>query len=247
MSRSFAVADAVSAVSYEFMPTLADTPALLEECYRIRYEVYCSERHFLVGQNGVERDEFDANSQHIALLSRRTGSVVGTVRLVFPAAGTSTGSLPLQRVCGPSLPQDMPLGATAEISRFAIAKQRRGLHATAMMRFGLFRGIVEASSKLDITHWCAVMEPSLLRLLATSSIRFNPIGLPVDYHGLRQPCYNSIAAVMDGIYFGRLAIWNYVTNFGDYWPPPNDAMCADIWRPSGGHQRKDVGRVRRGA
>jgi N-acyl-L-homoserine lactone synthetase len=247
MSRSFAVADAVSAVSYEFMPTLADTPALLEECYRIRYEVYCSERHFLVGQNGVEQDEFDANAQHIALLSRRTGAVVGTVRLVLPAEGSPTDSFPLQRVCGSALPDDMPLRYTAEISRFAIAKQRRGIHAASLMRLGLLRGIIEVSPRLGVAHWCAVMEPALLRLLATSSIQFKPIGSPVDYHGLRQPCYNSIAAVMDGIYFGRLAIWNYVTNFGDYWPPPNDAMCADIWRLSGGHQRKDVGRVRRGA
>jgi len=50
-------------------------------------------------------------------------------------------------------------------------------------------GIANVRDQLRLTHWCAIMEPFLLRLLQMNAIHFIPVGPLVDYHGLGQPSY----------------------------------------------------------
>ncbi len=120
-------------------------------------------------------------------------------------------------VCDPSILSPLPVKSTVEVSRFAISKTRRNFATSALSRLGLVQGLVRLSGELGLTHWCAVMEPSLLRLLRATSINFLSAGPLVEYHGVRQPCYNKIADLLAGVAHGRRDIWAYLTQEGKLW------------------------------
>jgi N-acyl amino acid synthase of PEP-CTERM/exosortase system len=84
---------------------------------------------------------------------------------------------------------------------------------------GLFSAIVQMSAETGVTHWLAVMEPTLLRLLRRFGIRFERIGDDVNYHGRRRPTLGVAADVVDGILAERPDIWDLVTQGGRYLPP----------------------------
>jgi len=202
----------------EFSVILADTPELVHAACRLRYQVYCVERGFEPGSNGIETDEFDAHARHVLLIHRQSGEIIGTVRVVPPRRSSFDAALPMQRVCQPGLLRDLPLRTTGEVSRFAVSKQRRmNLGATAMVRLSLMQGIVIVSDQLGLTHWCAIMEPFLLRLLQMNSIHFIPVGPLVEYHGLRQPCYGDIQTMLDRIQRDQWDVWNHITLGGRLW------------------------------
>jgi N-acyl amino acid synthase of PEP-CTERM/exosortase system len=224
----------------------ADTPDLVEKAHAIRYRVYCEETHFLTAAkdaNGLEKDNFDAHSVHALLMHRKSGQPVGTVRLVLPLADAPTRSFSIQAVTEEPVIKNataFPLLATAEISRFCIERQFRrratdtlydqeGNEPTAsenpaerrsgpLMRLGLMQAIVSMSVRRGMTHWCAVMEPTLLRMLQAMGIAFTPIGPLVDYHGLRQPCTGDIAKMLDGVKRERPDFWDVITAGGVFTP-----------------------------
>jgi N-acyl-L-homoserine lactone synthetase len=201
-----------------FSVVLAKTKEQIDAACRLRYQVYCVERGFEPGSNGVETDEFDAHARHVLLIHRQSGEVIGTVRVVLPRRSSTEATLPMERVCQPGLLKDLPLWTTGEISRFAVSKQRRmSLGATAMVRLGLMQGIVKVSDELGLDHWCAIMEPFLLRLLQMNAIHFRPLGPLVEYHGMRQPSYGKIQIVLDRIQREQLDVWNYITLGGTLW------------------------------
>src|SRR5260221_736727 len=81
-----------------FEGVAADTEQLHNECFRVRHQIYCSERQFLSAADnadGLERDEYDKHSLHALLRYRKTGEFVGTVRLVLPKRTTSDRTLPM--------------------------------------------------------------------------------------------------------------------------------------------------------
>ena len=87
-----------------------------------------------------------------------------------------------------------------------------------LMTIGLFAGIVRMSAQNKITHWLAVMEPTLLRFLTRFGIYFQPVGSLVDYHGKRQPAIGAIDEVLAGIYAKRPDVWAVITDNGNVWP-----------------------------
>ena len=79
------------------------------------------------------------------------------------------------------------------------------------MRLGLIQTLVRMSTQHGITHWLAVMEPKLLRMLAAMAIRFEPIGGMVEYHGWRPPCFCNLADVLQRMKRERPAFWAVLT------------------------------------
>ena len=138
----------------------------------------------------------------------------------------------------------LPRQSLAEISRFAISKEfKRRIHDTEYVwgspdihkslkqemadlerrliphiTIGLFAAIVRMSAMHGITHWYAVMEPALLRLLKQFSINFKPIGSAVNYHGKRYPCVATASDVLAQMEIGCPEIWRLITNEGKIWP-----------------------------
>lgn len=165
----------------------------------------------------------------------------GTVRLIMPIDGADP-ALPIQEVCSDlaAWPQDLlPAATTGEISRFAVSKdfrkrigesqlaiadahvsERRAEMAggasqvMAHITLGLMRGILKMSIDRGITHWVAVMEPSLLRLLGRLGIHFTAIGSEVDHHGRRQPCYAAAVDLLTRIRVECPDVWNVITEHG---------------------------------
>lgn len=189
-------ADVISATQRDFAIELAETADVLREAQRLRYQVYCLERGHTVGEaeTKIEADEYDATSRHVVLRRRSNGEVVGTVRLVLWSPDRPKDSLPMQRYCSARFFESLPVDTLGEISRFALSKERRqaGQVSDSLRRLALMQGILRISGELGLTHWCAIMERSLLRLLQATGVHFVPLGPMVEVHGLRQP---SVAAI----------------------------------------------------
>ena len=85
---------------------------------------------------------------------------------------------------------------------------------------GLFVAVVRMSAEHGITHWCAVMEPALLRLLRRFSVRFDLAGSLIDYRGKRQPCVAAVDAILARGYHECHDAWKLATQNGTVWPAP---------------------------
>ncbi len=213
--------NSVSAAREDYVTEIADTPDRLAEAFRLRHQVYCIERGYETSQNGMETDGFDGNARHVVLRRRADREVVGTVRVVLPSRRPGFG-LPLQQVCDPSVMAQLPLATMGEISRFALSKERRAGtgEAGVFMRLGLMQGILQVSQEAGLTHWCAIMERSLLRLLQATAIHFQPMGPLVEFHGIRQPAIGRIDTILDRIWREATPVFDYVTADGALWSSP---------------------------
>ena len=134
----------------------------------------------------------------------------------------------------------VPRDKVAELSRFAISRDFRrrlgeldspsgasdrinyedpelaGKRAMPYITLGLFANIVRLSVENGVTHWMAVMEPALLRLLRRFGIVFTHVGELVDYHGRRKPVLADMAVLLAGIRRDRPDVWAFITDSGRY-------------------------------
>ncbi|MBK1706641.1 PEP-CTERM/exosortase system-associated acyltransferase [Halochromatium glycolicum] len=117
---------------FEIIP--AETDALRDRVYRIRYQVYCEEMQFESKEdhpNGREIDDFDAHSVHGLLRHRPSGEFAGCVRLVLNHSQGREPQLPLERYCSHSLDRSvldlsqLDRRTFGEISRLAIVSRFR--------------------------------------------------------------------------------------------------------------------------
>jgi N-acyl-L-homoserine lactone synthetase len=212
---------AISAVRRELSIEVANSEQQVLEAQRLRYRVYCEERGYEPGENGIEQDEYDPNSRHVLIRSRETGEVYGTVRVVSSMADAGGLGFPMQRVCEDYVLAPLPTEATGEISRFALTRDRTGIsaEAAALMRLYLIQGIVQISGELGLTHWCAVMERTLLRLLRSTSIYFVPVGPAIEYHGIRQPAVWTLEDGFERMRRENPLVWSFLTEDGSLWSP----------------------------
>lgn len=190
----------------------------------------------------LEHDEFDEHSAHSCIVHSKTQLPIATVRLVLHRQAKKGISFPieefeiLRRMKRDKKWLAVPKQSIGEISRFAICKEFRrriedheNLHGISTNTFslpssdrrcaaditlGLFKAIVTDSNEQQLTHWYAIIEPSLIRLLSRFGIRFCEVGPCVNYHGLRQPCIAYIPNVLKGIYQNNESVWQFITDDG---------------------------------
>jgi N-acyl amino acid synthase of PEP-CTERM/exosortase system len=210
---------------FEIIP--ADTPALREEAYRLRYQVYCREHPYENPDEHpqqMELDAYDCRSMHSLIIDRENGLAIGTVRIILPELNSPEASLPVQQICRHSLPIECPMSSTVEISRFAISKEMRKMvegHPSKELKcsvvLGLMKATVQMSLEYGVTDWLAVMEPALLRLLSRFAIYFAPIGPLIEYHGFRQPCHANVRKMLEAIRQKNFTLWEFLTNSNTPW------------------------------
>jgi len=82
----------------------------------------------------------------------------------------------------------------------------------------LAASVVHLSAKNNIRYWLSVMDPALNRLLGYGGMHFNPIGPPVNYHGIRRPYYAKVEDVLNRIYKEHHDAWEVLTECGEYHP-----------------------------
>ncbi len=199
-------------VHFSFERVNRDDPRM-EELFRLRYQVYCTECGFESDEdhpNGLEFDEYDQYARHFCAVVVETGQIIGTVRIVL----NSPLGLPIDKHCvidSEKLFTGDPK-KIGEVSRLAISKdfrrreidraiyaQRdvdrvdsRHLHKErrafeGLIVAGLYQCVYHESVALGLTHWYAVMAKGLCGLLRRWGISWVKVGEQVEYHGLRGP------------------------------------------------------------
>lgn len=210
----------------KFRVVLANTEALKEQTYRLRYNVYCEDLKWEpTNSAGRETDEYDAHAEHFLLRYRPTNENVGCIRIVRPPRGDAAFRLPFERVCEGRLDpvarvfDDFPRDRVAEISRLAVVRKFRrrqgeatraapdttlNLSEAAAPRFphilvGLYVAVV-AMAKLRNIEWLFVLtEPRLaehFRKVGVTEIR--QIGEPIEHRGRRVPSLMPVDGIVSG-------------------------------------------------
>ncbi len=233
--------DKVSLRDRLFEVRRARTPAQRHEAYRLRHQVYCHDAGYFdadLFKDGEESDGFDDHSVQSLVYYRPTSVAVGTVRLILPQAELDgTGSFPFDHVCdsAPLYEQKLlPFASTAEVSRFCLVRALRdeiartppellgeglnpstlGAAITRQAKLTLMQAVVSMTADEGITHWCAVMQASLLESFAEMGIQFRHFGDPVSYHGLRQPCYGPVEEILRAVPGLCPEVWDAMTDGG---------------------------------
>jgi N-acyl amino acid synthase of PEP-CTERM/exosortase system len=208
---------------------LDGSPHLLEESYRLRYEVYCLERGFLPAADypdHLERDAFDSHSVHVGVVNNE-GTVVATARLIE----MRDANLPVFAHCSLFTAEGQvldPAWRVAEVSRLSVSRrynrragdefyglqgqtpragetERRG---GGELVLALYRAIYQAAKRHRFTHWIAATERSLQRLFAKYQFPFRAIGPESDYYGMVAPYLLSLRAFDELILSGRVPVLN---------------------------------------
>ncbi len=215
-----------------------ETESELQEVFRLRYQVYCTECGFESPQDhpdGLETDEYDAYSTHfIAIDSDKR--IVGSVRLIK----NSELGFPIEKYCNPSFDTTrLPKDRVVEISRLAISKVYRrrtidGLYGTydgdggdggngksGLKRrnnrpniiLGLFKAMYRESKWLGVVNWYVAMERSLYVLLRKYGFDFYAVGAEVQYHGRRKPYISRIGNLESTIAKERPEVFKFFTDW----------------------------------
>lgn len=101
----------------------ADTPELLEACFKLRYLVYCAENGFQKYRHTerLEYDSYDKRAVHFLLRHNESGKNAGTVRILLPDAQNPGKNFPLQEICDhPLLQSGKKLQNICQISRLCM-------------------------------------------------------------------------------------------------------------------------------
>ena len=196
----------------------ADTRALREEVFRIRYDVYCEELKFEDSSafpDRMERDAYDEQSLHLLLHHKPSGVYAGCVRLVRANPAAPDTLLPFERLCADRLFKEvldtstLPRLRIAEISRLAVrARFRRrpgeqsvaegvvpergessGKRKAPPIALGLYLAAAATGLMTKMDGVFALMEPRLARRLSTYGIAFLQVGEAVEHRGMRAPFY----------------------------------------------------------
>ena len=222
----------IAALEYHFQNyfdiLLADTPALRELVYRIRYDVYCRKFHFEQEEDcpgGMEQDDYDQHSLHMLIMHKETASAAGCMRLIAPESNESDFLLPMERFCGHTLtdpvwhPGRLPRSHIAEVSRLAVHTQFRrrlgesespiGISVTSfslderrtfpLLSLALFYGGAALMVLTGRSEAFVMVEPRLARRLQMVGLPFIKVGQIMEYHGPRAAYYVPVQGVLDNI------------------------------------------------
>jgi len=212
--------------SFEVVPAVS--AALRDEAFRIRHQVYCEELGFEPSRpDGREADEYDAQSLHCLIRSRRSDEFVGCTRLILCRRSDPHYPLPFERTCAASLdrsildPQAMPRNRIAEVSRLAVIgryRRRSGeqLLAAPMTdasfgtstrpRFphilvGLYLATTELAALHGIDTMFVLSEPKLAHHFARLGVTITQLGAPVEHRGTRIPSALDVQGILRGLNF----------------------------------------------
>jgi len=222
--------------------------------------------------DGLEKDEYDAHSRHYLIRHRKTGIYAATTRLILRDPKDVARPFPIERYCRfdrPDLLDKIPRDRMAEVSRFCVSRyfKRRpgepgtvtGISVEKRLRQlvsederrtwpHLTLALIACLHKINVTHntthWYAMIEPSLFRLLGLLGIEFTPIGPLTECYGKRQPCIIKVPEYLDRVKKKNRHIWDMLTDYGRFW---RDSGESDARPPSANTVGSSLGITIRGA
>ena len=218
---------------------VADTDELIDECYSLRYQVYCIEHPFEEPNPELgeyEHDHYDVHAVHALLKHRPSGKYVGTVRVIidYKDSPKRMPAIELSEENHIKLPEHIYTNPCGEISRFCISKDfRRRLTDTMytsaysqselveidgrvipFMAVGLMKMVISLCRQHDIRQCAAVMAPPLMRMLDKLGIHFVPAGDSIEHHGTRQISYITLNELYASLVNERPDILELITDRG---------------------------------
>jgi N-acyl-L-homoserine lactone synthetase len=203
-----------------------DDPRLLDQSYRLRYQVYCVERGFLDAADypdGREIDEFDAHSLHLGVFDS-DDHMIGTARLIKP----SPLGFPMLRHCA-FFPEVMPSSvAPVEVSRLAISRKylQRRRHTEPLSDLG--KAMVVGARLVGANHLIAASEASLARRLVRLGFPYRIGGPTADYYGPVAACLMNLDEFDEIVAGGRF---------------PSLQASDNVWTPALSHDPDESGLV----
>ena len=210
---------------FEIVP--AFSPALKDEVFRIRHQVYCEELAFEPPRpDRRESDQYDAHSLHVLIRSVQINEFIGCTRIVRARPDDPYSPLPFEKACAATLdrsiidPAKLPRDAIGEISRLAVIarfRKRKGEEKYAVglvenygtltqPRFpyipaGLYLGTIELARVNGIDTLFCLTEERLVNHLRKLGVNLQGIGGPVELHGSRIPSMMSASAIIKNFNF----------------------------------------------
>ena len=167
--------------------------------YKLRYDIYCSEKQWLESSNYLEcleSDEYDKNSIHFGAFDDNN-ILVGSVRLIIPDKGMA---IPIEKAFELAPKYDQK---RLEVSRLVIPKDRRGYNLV----MGLIRTIYTWAIENGITHAYIISEKNLLNYIERKGYPFTPISEGKDYFGgYTIPACLVVSDVEDYFVKGEVAV-----------------------------------------
>jgi len=223
----------------------ADSSELLDDVFKLRYQVYCVENSF---ENAAdfpdqrERDRYDdERAVYSVVRHHRSGLVAATVRLILPNPTDPRAPFPIEESCRKCFaasgidPERLPRNAMAEISRFAVSKDfKRRLGES-----GTVAGVSPKTllSTEDPGRQGARMIPHLILGLFTAIVRMSAAHKIAIWYAVMEP---SLLRLLErfGIHF--VPIGGMVNYHGMRQPCYGaiDRVLAGIWQ-----RRPDVWRL----
>ena len=207
----------------------ADTLALKEEVYRLRYDVYCSEFGYESAENSpekMEQDEYDQQALHVLVKHKSTGLAAGCTRLIQTNPVNPNRPLPFEKACKEKLDLAyinslcLPRHSICEASRFSVHSNFRRRHGESGTRFGDMAALdsgfqeqrtfplISVSLALATTalteltgrpNMFAMMESFFPRLLHRIGYNFIKVGADISYHGDRAAYFVETGSVLQNL------------------------------------------------
>ena len=199
--------------SQYFSLSIADNETLLQEVYKIRYEVYCEELNYEPPENfpdRMETDIYDKHSVHCLLKHKSTGTYAGCVRIIMPNNELTTKpAYPWQKFASSIVypHSQYEWNNLCEVSRLAVRKQFRkrkgddilpmgdvspdasqGQRRFPLIAMSLYWGAFCMALNLNLDVF-AIMEPRLARHLRRCGLRYCLVSDLFELHGKRGIFY----------------------------------------------------------
>ncbi len=221
----------------------ADTEALKERVFRLRYEVFVEENNFekapFAGEK-LEYDAFDDRSVHYLLIHKATGDAAGTLRVILPNDDFPGDSFPIQKECRhPIVRHDSKAMTLCEISRFCTSKkfrkrERDGRTLSAYYEqdadqdgvakyfkrlipyapAALLQGAFDTALSARIMDGVWMVDSCHLTSLDKIGFSYNVLGPHVKAHGGVQPVIFNIKNVLDTMRRKNRHCWDVISDLG---------------------------------
>jgi N-acyl amino acid synthase of PEP-CTERM/exosortase system len=180
--------DWIDSFSNYFNVIKADTPVLVEQAKRLRYQIYCLERKYEDPnqcENHLEQDDLDDDSAHGLLIFVPSDEPVGTVRLILPNKSNQNRLFPIEQHSeftstnsefhqGLSILEKVSRRQIAEVSRFSISKSFRKRLGEDKTPHGLVdtkQAIMKLNDRRFIPHLTVGLVKSMFQLSIDNRIK----------------------------------------------------------------------------
>ncbi len=194
-----------------FRINLAITPQQKRYSYAIRHQVYAEELGWEPrSETRLETDHYDDFSHHCLLEHKRSGDLMGCVRLVLPSIGRSESRLPCQtheiRLRNSQRLSGISGRSVGEVSRLAVLNSFRAhetdspfmldsyngaIYSEEERRYfpyismGLYLSAIALVDLCELERVLVVMEPRLQRHLQRCGLVFHQISDTFEFKGRR--------------------------------------------------------------